>query len=49
MDSTIVWAHQESAGPAVAGQTLDALEQELTEEKRAPLAKQPPVLRVMRR
>ncbi|GAA3416119.1 IS5 family transposase [Streptosporangium vulgare] len=33
MDSTIVRAHQESAGLAVAGETLDALEQALTEEK----------------
>ncbi|AQZ66557.1 transposase [[Actinomadura] parvosata subsp. kistnae] len=48
VDSTIVRAHQESAGLAVAGETLDALEQALTEEKGAPLAEQPPVLRVMR-
>jgi transposase len=49
VDSTIVRAHQESAGLAVAGETLDALEQALTEEKGARLAEQPPVLRVMRR
>jgi transposase len=33
VDSTIVRAHQESAGLAVAGETLDALEQAPTEEK----------------
>ncbi len=33
VDSTIVRAHQESSGPAVAGETPDALEQALTEEK----------------
>ncbi|SDH22184.1 hypothetical protein SAMN05421505_112231 [Sinosporangium album] len=49
VDSTIVRAHQESAGLAVAGETLDALEQALTEEEGAPLPQQPPVLRVMRR
>ncbi|MDF5759431.1 hypothetical protein P3X83_43205, partial [Spongiactinospora sp. TRM90649] len=49
VDSTIVRAHQDSAGLAVAGETLDALEQALTEEKGAPLPRQPPVLRVMRR
>lgn len=49
VDSTIVRAHHESAGLAVAGETLDALEQALTEEKGAPLPKQPPVLRVIRR
>lgn len=49
MDSTVVRAHQESAGLAVAGETLDALEQALTEEKGAPLAGQPPVWRVTRR
>ncbi|WP_406319964.1 transposase [Streptosporangium sp. NBC_01639] len=49
VDSTIVRAHQESAGLAIAGETLDALEQALTEEKGAPPAEQPPVLRVMRR
>lgn len=49
VDSTIVRAHQESAGLAVAGETLDALEQALTEGKGALLAEQPPVLRVMRR
>ncbi len=48
VDSTIVRAHQESAGLGVAGETLDALEQALTEEKGAPLPEQPPVLRVMR-
>jgi hypothetical protein len=36
-DSTIVRAHHESAGLAIAGETLDALEQALTEEKGAPL------------
>jgi transposase len=49
VDSTVVRAHQESAGLAVAGETLDALEQALTEEKGAPLAGQPPVWRVIRR
>lgn len=49
VDSTVVRAHQESAGLAVAGETLDALEQALTEEKGALLADQPPVLRVTRR
>jgi transposase len=49
VDSTIVRAHHESAGLAVAGETLDALEQALTEEKGAPLPQQPPVLRVIRR
>ena len=34
VDSTIVRAHHESAGLAIAGETLDALEQALTEEKR---------------
>jgi transposase len=49
VDSTVVRAHQESAGLAVAGETLDALEQALTEEKGALLADQPPVWRVVRR
>lgn len=49
VDSTIVRAHQESAGLAIAGETLDALEQALTEEKGAPLPEQVRVLRVMRR
>jgi transposase len=49
VDSTIVRAHHDSAGLAVAGETLDALEQALTEEKGAPLPGQPPVLRVIRR
>lgn len=49
VDSTIVRAHHDSAGLAVAGETLDALEQALTEEKGAPLPQQPPVLRVIRR
>ncbi|MCP2100012.1 putative transposase of IS4/5 family (DUF4096) [Actinosynnema pretiosum] len=40
VDSTIVRAHHESAGLAVAGETLDALEQALTEEKGAPLPTQ---------
>jgi transposase len=48
VDSTIVRAHQESAGLAVTGETLDALEQALTEEKGALLADQPPVWRVLR-
>ena len=47
VDSTVVRAHQDSAGLAVAGETLDALEQALTEEKGAPLLKQPPVWRVV--
>ncbi|GAT66213.1 transposase [Planomonospora sphaerica] len=46
VDSTIVRAHQESVGLAVAGETL---EQALTEGKGAALPEQPPVLRVMRR
>jgi hypothetical protein len=33
VDSTIVRAHQDAAGLAVAGKTLDALEQALTEGK----------------
>ena len=49
VDSTIVRAHHESAGLALAGETLDAMEQALTEEKGAPLQQQPPVLRVIRR
>ncbi|WP_433267768.1 IS5 family transposase [Actinosynnema sp. CS-041913] len=49
VDSTIVRAHHESAGLAIAGETLDALEQALTEEKGAPLPTQQRVLRVMRR
>lgn len=49
VDSTVVRAHHDSAGLAVAGETLDALEQALTEEKGAPLPEQPPVLRVIRR
>ena len=49
VDSTIVRAHHESAGLAIAGETLDALEQALTEEKGAPLDDQPPVWRVVRR
>lgn len=49
VDSTIVRAHHDSAGMAVAGETLDALEQALTEEKGAPLPQQPPVLRVVLR
>lgn len=47
VDSTVVRAHQDSAGLAVAGETLDALEQALTEEKGVPLAYQPPVWRVV--
>jgi transposase len=49
VDSTIVRAHHESAGLAVAGETLDALEQALTEEKGDPLPEQDRVLRVIRR
>jgi transposase len=49
VDSTVVRAHHESSGLAVAGETLDALEQALTEEKGVPLPKQQVVLRVMRR
>ena len=49
VDSTVVRAHQESAGLAVAGETLDALEQALTEEKGVPLDQQVSVLRVMPR
>ncbi len=49
VDSTIVRAHHESAGLAIAGETLDALEQALTEGKGALLDDQPPVLRVVRR
>ncbi|GAA4827067.1 hypothetical protein GCM10023220_71140 [Streptomyces ziwulingensis] len=47
VDSTVVRAHHESAGLAIAGETLDALEQALTEEKGVPLPEQGPVLRVM--
>lgn len=49
VDSTIVRAHHESAGLAIAGETLDALEQALTEEKGTPLSQQEWVLRVIRR
>ncbi|MBB4962793.1 transposase [Saccharothrix violaceirubra] len=49
VDSTIVRAHHESAGLAVTGETLDALEQALTGEKGAPLPVQRSVLRVVRR
>jgi len=49
VDSTIVRAHHESAGLAVSGEVLDALEQALTEEKGVPLGQQVSVLRVMRR
>uniref|UniRef100_UPI003F861828 transposase n=1 Tax=Actinosynnema sp. TaxID=1872144 RepID=UPI003F861828 len=49
VDSTIVQAHHESAGLAIAGETLDALKQALTEEKGAPLPTQRSVLRVVRR
>lgn len=48
VDSTIVRAHHESAGLAVSGEVLDALEQALTEEKGVPLDQQVSVLRVMR-
>jgi transposase len=37
VDSTIVRAHRESAGLAVSGEVLDALEQALTEERGDPL------------
>lgn len=47
VDSTIVRAHQESAGLAVAGETLDTLEQALAEEKGAALDDQPPVWQVV--
>ncbi|PRY39533.1 hypothetical protein [Umezawaea tangerina] len=49
VDSTIVRAHHESAGLAIAGETLDALEQALTEEKGAPLPTRQRVLRVISR
>lgn len=49
VDSTIVRAHHEAAGLAIGGETLDALEQALTEEKGAPLPAQQSVLRVVRR
>lgn len=49
VDSTIVRAHHESAGLAVAGEVLDALEQALTEQKGVPLHQQVSVWRVMRR
>jgi hypothetical protein len=49
VDSAIVRAHHESAGLAIAGETLDVLEQALTEEEGAPLDDQPQVLRVVRR
>lgn len=48
VDSTIVRAHYESSGLAVTGETLDALEQALTEEKGVPLPQQRAVPRVMR-
>ncbi|MFH9665815.1 hypothetical protein ACH4LQ_11155 [Streptomyces globisporus] len=40
VDSTVVRAHHESSGLAIAGETLDALEQALTEEKGVPLPEQ---------
>ncbi|XVS62414.1 transposase [Actinosynnema sp. CA-299493] len=49
VDSVIVRAHHESAGLAIAGETLDALEQALTEEKGTPLPAQQRVLRVIQR
>ena len=49
VDSTIVRAHHESAGLAVSGEVLDALEMTLTEEKGIPLDQQVSVLRVRRR
>jgi len=48
VDSTIVRAHHESAGLAVSGEVLDALEQALTEEKGVRLDQQVSVWRVMR-
>lgn len=48
VDSTIVRAHHESAGLAVSGEVLDALEQALTEEKGVPLDQQVSVWRVIR-
>ncbi|MCG8917681.1 hypothetical protein L6E12_18005 [Actinokineospora sp. PR83] len=38
VDSTIVRAHHESAGPAIAGETLDALEQGADEGRRGSVA-----------
>lgn len=49
VDSTVVRAHHESAGLAVSGEVLDALEMALTEEKGVPLDQQVSVLRVTRR
>jgi transposase len=49
VDSTIVRAHHESAGLAVSGEVLDALELALTEEKGVALDQQVSVLRVRRR
>jgi hypothetical protein len=49
VDSTIVRAHHESVGPAIADETLDALEQALTEEKGTLLPTQRQVLRVISR
>lgn len=49
VDSTVVRAHHESAGLAVSGEVLDALELALTEEKGVPLDQQVSVLRVTRR
>ncbi|SCK63240.1 hypothetical protein YUWDRAFT_06865 [Streptomyces sp. AmelKG-D3] len=46
VDSTVVRAHHDSSGLAIAGETLDALEQALTEEKGVPLPELGPVLRV---
>ena len=49
VDSTVARAHQDSAGMAVSGEVLDALEAALTEEKGVPLEQQENVrLRVVR-
>jgi Putative transposase of IS4/5 family (DUF4096) len=40
VDSTVARAHQDSAGMAVSGEVLDALESALTEEKGVPLEQQ---------
>lgn len=40
VDSTVARAHQDSAGMAVSGEVLDALEAALTEEKGVPLEQQ---------
>lgn len=40
VDSTVVRGHQDSAGMAVSGEVLDALEAAVTEEKGVPLEQQ---------